>query len=74
MKGLRLVVLDHKQRIRKTVKQLCKELAKPGVRNLTFVVERGDPGRGTWNIQSTHYDDVETSNVLAMASAAVRQP
>jgi len=67
-RGPKLVELDRKAIVRRFAKKFCKEMSKPGVRAISFIVEREN---GT-NIQSSHADDSELSEILLKAAHSVR--
>jgi hypothetical protein len=67
-RGPKLVQFDRKALMRRYAKKFYKEISKPGVRNISFIVERED---GT-NIQSSHTYDSELSETFLKAAHAVR--
>jgi len=66
--GLKVVALDRKAIVRRVAKRFCKEMSKPGVRAISFIVERED---GT-HIQSSHADDSTLSEIFLKAAHTVR--
>lgn len=60
--GPKLVVLDQKAIIRRYAKEFVKQISKPGIRSITFIIERED---GV-NCQSSKTDP-ETREVLRKA-------
>jgi hypothetical protein len=67
-RGPKLVEFDRKARMRLYAKKFYKEISKPGVRSITFIVERED---GV-NIQSTHAWDSDLSETFLKAAHSVR--
>jgi hypothetical protein len=68
--GLRIVEIDRKALLRRYAKIFYKEISKPDVRAISFVIERAS----AWNVQSSHADDSEAAEAFAKASAIMRHP
>jgi hypothetical protein len=69
-RGPVLVELDRKALMRMYAKKFYKEISKPGLRAITFVIECED----AWNIQSSHADDCEAASALRKASSIMEMP
>jgi hypothetical protein len=67
-RGPKIVELDCKALMRHYAKKFYKEISKPGIRNISFIVERED---GV-NIQSSHTYDSELSETFLKAAHSVR--
>lgn len=67
-KGPKIVRFDNRAMMRFYAKKFCKEISKPGVRAISFIVERED---GV-NIQSTHPYDSDLSEAFLKAAHSVR--
>jgi hypothetical protein len=70
-RGPKLVPFDRKAVVRKFAKRFYKEISNPGVRNISFIVERED---GCWNVQSSHRDDSDVVETFRKAANALEQP
>lgn len=69
-RGPVLVQFDRKALLRRYAKAFYKEISKPGVRDISFVIER----ENGWNVQSSHRDDSEIALTFRKAANAVEQP
>jgi hypothetical protein len=69
-RGLKVVELNRKALMRAYAKKFYKAISKSDVKAISFVIERE---RG-WNIQSSHADDIEASEVFAKAAWIMREP
>jgi hypothetical protein len=67
-RGLKVVELDRKAIVRQYAKKFCKEISKPGVRSISWVIERTNG----CNIQSSHRDDSDAAETFAKAAHAMR--
>lgn len=68
-KGPKIVPFDSRAILRLMGKRYVKQVSKPGVKAITFVIERED----SVVIQSSHRDDSETANILEKAASAMRR-
>jgi len=66
-RGPKLVELDRKAVMRRYAKKFYQEISKPGIRNISFVIER----EGYWNIQSSHKQDSDAAETFRKAAAAL---
>lgn len=69
-RGPKIVEFDRKVVVRRYAKKFYKEISKPGVRAISFVIERED----AWNIQTSHRDDIDAVNVFLKAAHIMGEP
>jgi hypothetical protein len=67
---LKIVPLDRKAIVRRMAKALAREMSKPRVRAISFIVEREDG----WNIQTSHAHDIEAADIFQKAATIMRAP
>lgn len=70
MGKLKVVTLDSRARVRNLLKDLAQDLAKPGIRHFSYVIQRDE----TWCIRGTHTDTLHTSDMLQYAANIMKTP
>lgn len=68
-RGPKLVEFDRRRLLRFYAKKFVKQICKPGVRNVTFIIEREDG----INIQTSHRDEMEIISIMERTAATMRQ-
>jgi len=69
-RGPKVVPFNREAVVRRFAKIFYREISKPNVRAISFVIERSD----AWNIQSSHALDSDAAEAFSKASAIMRQP
>lgn len=67
-RGPKLIKFNSDALMKLYAKRFYKEIAKPGVRAISFIVERED---GV-NVQSSHRIDIDAAEIFARASHTLR--
>lgn len=68
MSGPVVVELNRKALMRMYAKRFYKEISKPGLRAVSWIIERED----AWNIQSSHSDDSTASDTFNKAATIMK--
>ena len=67
-KGPKVVPLNNQANLRHIMKRFVKEASRPGVKAITFVIERRD---GV-HIESSHPHDIDTATILIKSGNVMR--
>lgn len=70
--GPKLVQFNQQALIRREAKRFYKQISRPGVRAISYVIEREEGGDRHYNINSSHADDSAAAEAFAKAAAAMR--
>lgn len=69
-RGPKVVEFDRRAVVRRYAKRFYKEISKPGLRAVSFVIERD----ADWNIQSSHADDSRAAESFRKAAHIMELP